>query len=294
MNINFGTVTKAFGYNDTPLVKIYGQRNLLLWELKLPTPSRLSEKFLLIEDVEPIDITYKVSYSTTKYHGLKWGTVISPQLIDYTQDYNAILKGIKWLGNTGSGSGNNSSSNIIRTICGIKGFNSAVWQFAQFSGFNGIYLYSPTYNAIVSQVSLFSPNEWVYTDDVDYGFDVSPYLISDPFVDSGFSTETLNVDTDYLVEDWHYKAIFTYERPTVIVYTEEWIDSIYTFFGYNVEDTTVHNIYMVRPDDITHLTPSRVRNRTSFAIYTSDNDSNNSTTDGNYCIIVPYNINGYA
>ena len=303
MTFNFNDVTKAYGYNGVQLEKIYGKNNYLLWEMKLLTPSQLSDPFLLMENVQYFEPRNSISgsnYIQTKIYGLTWGGCITPQYVD-TSNLFATVEGLGYHGGGGvTTSGSSADRQAGFAICGCNKTGSSkasgIWKFATFDNHSGIYIYSPAFNKVVSKNSPYSPSSWLLTNDIDDGFDVSSYLTADPFDNTtGYTTQELwyykntngSVSSD-ITENWMYKPIHSVRRPTVIIFADEWNDTIDTYFGWDHgEGNTQWTMYMVKPENLNHLVPSTSSEYTSFVETINDNYSNN-VTDGKYRCIVPY------
>lgn len=319
MTFNFNDTIDARGLNGVPLDYIigsdliidghnYGHR--ILWERPFAGGEivQYSEKFLLMTDINQVEIEYNYPESSPtprkeKIKGLTWKFCISPQKWERVNGVYSLQKDISQI----SGDALTRTTNDVPmySICGythkvnkVKVEEpSAVWQFIRFSSREGIFLYSPTYNLIVSKKSGYYPNDWIFTNKIIDGFDISPYLSSNVFSTSGYTNyETSYQRSSTLTEVWQYKQIHSHYGGGVNIFVPDESanrpDNIATWFTYNPSSVLLR-LYMVKPQISAHLAPSTTISTSGFIRRCDDNVSS-TTADGRYIMLVPYNANGWT
>lgn len=127
MTINFNNVTQAFGFNDTPLSKIYGSGDYLLWPPSTPTPPEpgdYSSQYLSFDFIE------SGTFGWTAWNGVE-GRVFT----------NDIYKTIYYSLNNGSWTPIYSADNVSISVSAgdkirVKGNNSYYGQNSPYTAPN--------------------------------------------------------------------------------------------------------------------------------------------------------------
>lgn len=303
--INFNNVEDAYSSGGKQLIKIYAAGDYLLWERGITVPIvKSTDPFLLVENPNYLEYTYKgKQYGsdeyTYKYFGINHSGIITPQVYTKIENLNSAGKvyytydmksTIGW-GTDSEINGFKKSSKVI--------YGPGVWQFVQFEGYSGIYLYSPTWNKIVSKTSGFWVNKWKFTSSVLKGFDWSPYLKSNVFSSSGWTTQELygyylywrpNYGTTAQYgperESWQWKELFTRRQATVTIFVPDpehhITDNISTWVTYD-DKATLRRYCMVKPV-----------NKNSLSVATSTGKLSFTGAHDNNRFILPYRAGGWG
>lgn len=311
MEYNFNDIVDARGKGNVSLFRIYGSNDVLLWERPMTTIVQRSDSFLLI--VNPVLIEAKRDTNSGSQYGnirtvkgLTWKYCISPQQYEGTTSGNTTTYSMQQniCEIPGDGEHGMTWNQIGRSIGGYKLSSSttyapAIWQFVKFRGYDQeVFLYSPTYEMIVSKDGGFYIDNWTFTDRISHGFDWSPYVTSDVFSSNGWTTvelsNTATLASTATTQNWTYKEIFSKTWPSVAVFVPTLTrpDNIATWFTYE-QAGEVNSLCMVKPQYSSNLAQSTTIGKIGFIDTINDNVSS-TTASGKMIMIVPYVASGWA
>lgn len=311
MTFNFEDIVDARGNGNVSLFRIYGSDDVLLWERPMTTILQRSDSFLLM--VNPVLTEAKRNSNTGSQYGnirtvngLTWKYCISPQLYEGTTSGNTTTYDMKQNISEIHGDNNHGMTwnEIGRSISGYKESSSttyapAIWQFVKFRGYDQeVFLYSPTYEMIVSKNGGFYIPNWTFTDRIKNGFDWSPYLTTDVFSSSGWTTvelsNTANLNSTATTQNWKYKEIFSKMWPSITVFVPTLTrpDNIATWFTYE-QTGEVNSLCMVKPQNSSNLAQSTSIGKIGFIDTINDNVST-TTASGKMIMVLPYVASGWT
>lgn len=295
--IDFNEVVDCFDVDESPLVRIYYSNDYLIWEKAFGGAEIIqrSGPFLLLWDScyrEAIESTYtRKSNGTTEKKDIGTakaifiGQCISPQ--NYVQD-NFTWKNVEDVTTLGLNSNYLGITGYTVKESGVKvQYPSAVWEFVRFSGDNGIYLYTPTYNKIISKNSKYYIDDWKLTRSLRDGFDWSPYLSADVFNNFNWTYVDLYNPTNKQAQRWSMKEIYSRHEATVQIFVPDpehfRPDTISTWFTYEPDKNAgIKHLFMVRPADGNSIRPCNAIKKPSFvrtiSISYSENHYYNSSS----------------
>lgn len=311
MTFDFNEIVDARGNGNVSLFRIYGSGDVLLWERPITTIVQRSDSFLLM--VNPVLTEAKrdsnsgsQSGNIRTVKGLTWKYCISPQQYEGTTSGSTTTYEMKQ--NISEIHGDNTHgltwNQVGRSIGGYKRSSSttyapAIWQFVKFRGYDQeVFLYSPTYELIVSKSGGFYIDDWTFTDRLRNGFDWSPYLTTDVFSSSGWTTvelsNTATLTSTPTTQNWKYKEIFSKMWPSAAIFVPTLTrpDNIQTWFTYEQEGE-VNSLCMVKPENSSNLAQSTTTGNIGFIDTITDNVSS-TTINGKVIMVLPYVASGWA